>query len=173
MKNSKKRLFEMMGKVNPSFKKRLNEDVFNDVGEPNMKHQQVDDYTEPSEHEYNDESGYEVEQTSESIVSEIEKHFNTKLETYDNETFNFLTKGLVNEDLMFVIENNLVSGYAPNNDNFPETNIEDLDIKELIQFFESYQQYIVSGEEANIMMNNNQKSNAVDREYSAQERGFH
>ena len=51
-KDTKQRLFEMMGKLDSSFKPRLNEDVFNDAGEPNMTHQQARDYTEPAEPDY-------------------------------------------------------------------------------------------------------------------------
>ena len=55
MKNNKQRLFEMMGRVNPSFKPKLNEEkAFNDAGEPLMTHQQFRDHSEPSEPEYDD-----------------------------------------------------------------------------------------------------------------------
>ncbi len=53
-KDNRQRLFEVMERLDPTFKSKLNEDVFNDAGEPNMTHQQFRDYTEPSEPEYND-----------------------------------------------------------------------------------------------------------------------
>ena len=53
-KDNKQRLFEVMGKLDPTFKPKLNENAFNDAGEPNMTHQQFKDYSEPAEPEYND-----------------------------------------------------------------------------------------------------------------------
>jgi len=52
--NGKQRLFEMMGKLDPTFKPKLNEDAFNDAGEPMMTHNQFRDYSEPAEPEYDD-----------------------------------------------------------------------------------------------------------------------
>jgi len=54
-KYDKQRLFEVMGRLDPTFKPRLNEgDAFNDAGEPLMTHQQFNDYSEPAEPEYDD-----------------------------------------------------------------------------------------------------------------------
>jgi len=84
--NSKQRLFEIMGRVDKSFKPKLNEDVFNDAGEPLMTHQQYRDYSEPSEPEYDDSRGdYEREPSQEDIINDLEKHFNTTLHNYDDE----------------------------------------------------------------------------------------
>ena len=54
MRDNKQRLLEMMGKLDPTFKPVLNEDAFNDAGEPLMTHQQFRDYSEPAEPEYDD-----------------------------------------------------------------------------------------------------------------------
>ena len=52
--NGKQRLFEMMGKLDPTFKPKLNEGAFNDAGEPMMTHSQFRDYSEPAEPEFDD-----------------------------------------------------------------------------------------------------------------------
>ena len=179
--NSKQRLFEIMGRVDKTFKPRLNEgDAFNDAGEPLMTHNQHNDYTEPSEPEYDDRNDYEddfEEFTPNSIVKEIEKHFNTLLETYNNREYSFLTKG-INADIMIYIENNMISGYVTfansegTNKEFPAINIEELAIDDLIQFFEPYRQYILAGQEAENRMNYIYKQNAADSRYASQERAF-
>ena len=173
-KYDKQRLFEMMGKVDPTFKPKLNEgDAFNDAGEPMMTHNQFRDYSEPSEPEYDDRNDYEEEQTGKGIVKEIEKHFNTILETYDGEEYLFLTKNIpnhdINGDLMLYVQNNNISAYALGKE-FPATNVEELDINELIQFFEPYRQNILSGSEAEAAMDRIAKQNAADAQYARQER---
>src|ERR1035437_5198707 len=100
-KDSKQRLFEVMQRLDPTFKPKLNEsDAFNDAGEPMMTHQQFRDYSEPSEPGYdNPQNDYEKEPSSNEIVDEIQKHFNTILETYDGEEYKFLTKSVPNHDI--------------------------------------------------------------------------
>ena len=63
-KNSKQRLFEMMGKIDPSFKPKLNEDAFNDAGEPMMTHQQFRDYSEPAEPDYDSDRDMPIQNKS-------------------------------------------------------------------------------------------------------------
>src|ERR1035437_1318321 len=115
-KDSKQRLFEVMQRVDPTFKPKLNEsDAFNDAGEPMMTHQQYRDYSEPSEPDYdNPQNDYEKEPSSNEIVDEIQKHFNTILETYGSDEFTFLTKG-VDADFMISFNSNNVSAsvYIP------------------------------------------------------------
>jgi hypothetical protein len=170
--NSKQRLFEVMGKVDKSFKPKLNEDAFNDAGEPLMTHNQYRDYSEPAEPEYDDSrNDYEEEQTPNSVVKTIEKHFNTILETYNSREYRFLTKGTA--DLNIYFKNNVIYADAivdGSENNFPEQNIDELDVNELIQFFEPYRQYILSGAEAESQMNNIYKQNAADARYASQER---
>lgn len=176
MKNNKQRLFEVMRKVNPDFKPKLNESgAFNDAGEPLMTHNQYRDYSEPSEPDYDDSrNDYEEDQTSKSVVKAIEKHFNTILETYDGESYNFLTKG--NVELYINFYNNKVSANAEidrtGEKEFPEQHVEDLSVDELIQFFEPYRQHILAGAEAEAAMTRIQKQNSDDRRYAAQERGY-
>lgn len=51
--NSKQRLFEIMGKIDGSFKPKLNESgAFNSAGEPLMTHSQYRDYSEPAEDDF-------------------------------------------------------------------------------------------------------------------------
>lgn len=53
MKHNKQRLFEVMGRLDKTFKPDLNEgDAFNDAGEPMMTHSQFRDYSEPAEPDY-------------------------------------------------------------------------------------------------------------------------
>jgi|ERR1035437_9922266 hypothetical protein len=173
-KDSKQRLFEVMQRVDPTFKPKLNEsDAFNDAGEPMMTHQQYRDYSEPAEPDYdNPQNDYEKEPSSNEIVDEIQKHFNTILETYDSESYNFLTKGRVELNLHFY--NNMVTADAEvdrtGQKDFPEINVEELDINELIQFFEPYRQYILTGADAENRMTSIQKQNSADSAYARQER---
>lgn len=170
--NSKQRLFEIMGRVDKSFKPKLNEGAFNDAGEPLMTHNQYRDYSEPSEPEYDDSRGnYEEEQSSESIVKEIEKHFNTILESYNGREYGFLTKGTA--DLNIYFNNNTIFADAQvdtTENKFPKQNVDELNVDELIQFFEPYRQYILAGEEAERQMNNISKQNSADARYASQER---
>jgi len=173
-KYDKQRLFEMMGKVDPTFKPRLNEsDAFNDAGEPMMTHNQFRDYSEPSEPEYDDRDDYDVEQTPNEIVKGIENHFDTILETYDGEEYMFLTKDVpnhdINGDLMLYVQNNKISAYALGKE-FPATDIEELAIDDLIQFFEPYRQYILTGQDAAKRMDYINKQNSDDARYASQER---
>ena len=174
-KYGKQRLFEMMGKVDPTFKPRLNEgDAFNDAGEPLMTHQQYNAYSEPSEPDYDNPSGdYEREPSSYEIVEEIQNHFDTILETYDGEEYSFLTKDVpnsdINGDLMLYVQNNKISAYALGKE-FPETDIEELAIDDLFQFFEPYRQYILTGQDAAKRMDYINKQNSDDARYASQER---
>jgi hypothetical protein len=53
-----------------------------------------------------------------------------------------------------------------------QTNIEDLNIHEFIEFFEPYRQYILSGDEADKAMESIHKQNAADSHYAQQERSM-
>ena len=173
-KDTKQRLFEVMARLDKTFKPKLNEsDAFNDAGEPLMTHQQYRDYSEPSEPEYDDSrNDYEKEQSPNEIVDEIEKHFNTILETYDDESYNFLTKGRVELNLHFY--NNMVKADAEvdrtGQKDFPEINVEELAIDDLFQFFEPYRQYILTGADAEAAMDKISKQNSADSAYARQER---
>ncbi len=166
--NTKQRLFEMMGKLDPTFKPKLNESAFNDAGEPTMTHQQYRDYSEPSEPDYDNQDEYEEEQTPKSIVKEIEKHFNTILETYNGREYTFLTSDNNQPYLFFY--NNKVKAEIGDGKIFPETNIDELDINDLFNFFEPYRQYILSGGDAERAMNKIYSQNAADDRYASQER---
>ena len=169
--DNKQRLLEMMGKLDPTFKPRLNEDngAFNDAGEPIMTHQQYRDYSEPSEPEYDDSNNYEREQTSDDVVKAIEKHFDTILETYGNKEYSFMTKG-ADGDLMLWFENNQVGAIGIDNKKFEQQYIEELDVNELIQFLEPYRQYMLTGAEAEKQMEIIYKQNAADTRYANQEK---
>lgn len=170
-KDNKQRLFEMMGMLDKNFKPTLNENAFNSAGEPNMTHQQYRDYSEPSEPDYDDRNGhdnYDRELSSNEIVREIEKHFNTLLESYNDREFSFLTKGGGEIDLFF--SNNNVSVETFDQKEFPKTNIEELDINDLFNFLEPYRQYILTGDEAKAAMERIYRQNASDAQYARQER---
>lgn len=170
-KDTKQRLFEMMGKIDSSFKPRLNENAFNDDGEPMMTHNQYRDYSEPSEPDFDDNMP-ERELSGKELVKMIEKHFDTILETYDGTEYNFLTKGADGDLMLYFGKNNTVSAYGVDGKVFPETNIEDLNVDELIDFIEQYRQYIISGEEAVKSMDWISQQNNADRHYDQQERGM-
>ena len=173
-KDSKQRLFEVMQRLDPTFKPKLNEsDAFNDAGEPSMTHQQFRDYSEPSEPDYDDSrNDYEKEPSSNEIVDEIEKHFNTILESYNSKEYTFLTKGKIDLNLYFF--NNMVSADAEidvsGENKFPEQHIEELDINELFQFFEPYRQYVLTGADAEKQMDSINRQNSADNAYARQER---
>lgn len=57
-KSDKELLFERMEKVDPTFKRRIDEDAFNPAGEPKMTHSQFRDYSEPAEPENDDRDDY-------------------------------------------------------------------------------------------------------------------
>jgi hypothetical protein len=171
-KNSKLRLFEMMSKIDPTFKPRLNESAFNSAGEPMMTHNQYRDYSEPSEPDYDDNDRQYDDLTKKEIVRQISNHFNTILNTYDGEEYYFLYRGTINNDFMLYFTKYSVSAFGPDGKEFPETNIEELNIDELINFLEPYRQYILTGRDAEKEMDRISRQNAADDHYAKQERGM-
>ena len=181
-KDAKQLLFENMVKLNPELKltpkgrllakpMRLNESsAFNDAGEPLMTHQQYRDYSEPSEPEFDDRDDYDVELRPQDVVKAIEKHFNTILETYGDNEYNFLTTREAPGDLMLWFNGPMVGGVGTDDKRFPEQHVEELDINELFQFFEPYRQYMLTGQDAEREMDNIYKQNAADAQYARQER---
>jgi len=180
-KDTKQLLFENMVKLNPGLKltpkgrllakPRLNEsDAFNDAGEPLMTHQQYNAYSEPSEPEFDDRDDYEREPTFNDVVKALEKHFNTILDHYGDSEYTFLTTREVPGDMMVWIDNNHVGAIGPDDKKFPEQHVEELDINDLIQFFEPYRQYIIIGQDAAKEMNSRSQQASADRNYERQER---
>lgn len=170
MKDNKKRLFEVMGKLDSSFKSKLNEsDAFNDAGEPTMTHQQYREYSEPAEDDF-DMNDYEREGTPYDIIKQVGKHFNTIIPSYGGDEYTFMTTRDADGDLMIWFVNNMVNAVGVDDKRFPEQNIEDLDINELLQFLEPYRRYMVTGEAAQKQIEQDQRDNARDAEYARQER---
>jgi hypothetical protein len=90
-KNTKERLFEVMGRLDKTFKPKLNEESpFNDAGEPMMTHQQYRDYSEPSEPDYDAEREDDRPQQSHGIgnFNDIDWHalYETLQINYENVT---------------------------------------------------------------------------------------
>lgn len=171
--DNRQRLFEIMKRVDPSFKPKLNENApFNDNGEPTMTHQQYRDDSEFDNDFEPQKNDFEPQQTEKSIINDIEKHFNTLIEK-NGSNYSFLTKDI--GGLEFEIHNNVVNASAFVNGQvkkFPETNIQDLNIEELINFFEPYIQYILTGSDAEKRMDIIYQQNANDSRYSNQERSM-
>lgn len=178
MKNNKQRLFEVMGKLDSSFKPKLNESgAYNDAGEPLMTHSQYRDYSEPAEPEYDDRGrdDYGGEQTEKYIIKFLEKRFNTILPNVSGQ-YTFLMKG-IDGDFKIGFYNNEVEGtiYINNNGqdidkNFPPTDIEELDVNSLANFFKPYSQYMLTGQEATRELNSWSLQDAADSRYASQER---
>ena len=110
-KDSKQRLFEMMEKVNPGFKNKLNETPFNDAGEPMMTHRQYTDYSEPSEYEYDDYDGQDKPfDVREYVKKELEKN-DIALETYNGKEFFIRTHTDTDLMIYFDYENEIMEIY--------------------------------------------------------------
>lgn len=151
---------------------RINEQAFNDDGEPLMTHNQYRDYSEPSDPEYdnNGHDGYEREQTKEDIVKGLENDFNTILEPYEDEYTFLTTVGTDGDIMIWFTENNQVGGVCPDGEKFDEEDIEDVNIDDLIKFFEPYRNQILNTEEAEKELNRRSDERARDWEYEKQER---
>jgi len=183
-KDQKTLLFENMIKLNPDLKltpkgrlrvkRTLNESgAFNDAGEPLMTHQQYNAYSEPSEPDYDSDeyrNAPDREQNFNDVVKSLEKHFDTILDHYGSAEYTFLTTRETPGDMMVWSNNNQIGAIGPDDKEFPEQHIEELDINELIQFFEPYRQYIITGQEAAKEMNDRSRQASADRNYERQER---
>ena len=176
-KDNKQRLFEMMGKVDPSFKPKLNEgDAFNDAGEPNMTHSQFRDYSEPSEPEYDDrnEPEYDEGYNFKNIVKELENTFNTIIES-GNGWASFFTQGYPNISIEEVGGSlNIYATYYENKQSRDEElynqNFDNVDITEIIRVIEPYKNIIKTGQDAAKAMDYSMEQNAADSAYASQER---
>lgn len=89
-KTSKEILFERFEKVDPTFKRRVNEDAFNSAGEPKMTHSQFRDYSEPAEPEYDDNDGY-YRNTTKPMVYDWEGFYSALTDENDNLNVNSAT----------------------------------------------------------------------------------
>ena len=181
IKSSKQLLFENMVKLNSDLKltpkghllakPKLNEsDAFNDAGEPMMTHQQYRDYSEPSEPDYDERNDYEREQTLDDVVEELQKHFNTILDQYEDE-YSFMTTNETQGDMMVWLDKrHQIGAIAPDDKRFPEQDLDELDVNELFQFFEPYRQHILTGQDAEKEITARQRQSAQDDAYARQER---
>lgn len=150
---------------------RINEQAFNDDGEPLMTHSQYRDYSEPSDPEYDDsQPDYEREQTKEDIVKGLENDFNTILEPCEDE-YSFLTTEETDGDMIiWFTKNHQVCGVRPDGEEFHEEDIEEVNIDDLIKFFEPYRSQILNTEEAEKELNKRSDERMRDMEYERQER---
>ena len=186
-KYDKQRLFEVMGKVDPTFKPKLNENsAFNDAGEPLMTHQQYRDYSEPAEPEYDDEHNalyhHETEPSAFYIIPELEKYFNTTLynTTFNNENYIFMTNIVRQEPIVFEKKykcpmyvsiyndgefRNYVKAVTPDCNEFEEKHYEDFDIQELFDFFEPFREFILTGQDAKDKIKKLGDKYTVDNEF--------
>ena len=163
LQEEKQRILQIM--------KQLNEQAFNDAGEPLMTHQQYRDYSEPAEPDYESDEYRNAPDrvpTKEDIITQIEKHFDTILYSGGGTEYFFTTNRLYNSpdikcDLMLWFdEDNTVAGSGPDCQKFEEQNIEDLDINELFDFLESYRKYMLTGKEAEDKINKYYAQQASD-----------
>lgn len=127
---------------------RINEQAFNDDGEPLMTHNQFNDYSEPSEPE-NIESDYQRDITIIGIIRELESHFSTIIPQYGNE-FVILTKpGVIGKnDMTIWIKGNKAGATRLDGGVFEENYIDEIDPDELIKFFEPYKDQMLDAKEA-------------------------
>lgn len=163
--SSKDRLFEMMGKLDPNFKPRLNEDVYNDAGEPNMTHSQARDYTEPAEPEYNDNSPDGVSDFN-SITKELENVFDTILYNVEDGHKDFQSK---NHDIMLYGDNGKLELYIDTEKKY-ENYFDDVNIEELVELIKPYENTILKGHEAERGMDSISSDAADGRDYARHER---
>lgn len=179
--HSKQRLFEVMGRLDKTFKPKLNEDynidvsedsAHNDAGEPLMTHQQYRDYSEPAEPEYNNNTpDYDEEYNFNNVVRELEKRFNTIIEYYDNDG-SFFTK---TRDYIELHSYNGILNVTLYNQNNEKTELynqkyDEMDFEELVKAIEPYRNIIKTGQDAEKAMDLVSAQNAADWAYASQER---
>lgn len=174
MKDNKQRLFEVMKKLNPSFKRVLNEDAFNDAGEPMMTHSQFRDYSEPSEPD-NDEFNYNRGENQmigfDDVTNQIDSHFDTLLRSYGTEEYYFPT--IVNageSDFTVWLDKNKVGAVAPDGKQFEQQYLEELNMEDLLEFLEPYRKYMLTGADAIEYRTKESDDIARDDAYAQQER---
>lgn len=146
--------------------KRINEQAFNDAGEPMMTHSQFRDYSEPSEPEYDDNGmDYEREQTFKDVIDALESHFDTLLFQYGENEYGFLLNHQLNpkgDIMVWMDEGHQVRGIGEDGEYSDEQYVGDLDVDDLIQFFETYREFILTGKDAENKMNDLYRRRAAD-----------
>ena len=149
----------------------INEQAFNDNGEPLMTHNQYRDYSEPSEPDDMINNGEEY--TVNNLIDELENHFNTKLQKIDDEYY-ILTSTDMNDDddMMIWVNGNSIGAVRIDGQKFDERNIEDIDPYELIKFFSPYQGRILNRDEAIKQIDDDYNNYVNDLNYDRQERAF-
>ena len=162
--SNKERLFEMMGKINPNFKPKLNENVFNDAGEPNMSHSQARDYTEPAEPDYDDNSPDGVQDFN-SIVKQLENVFDTILVKSDDYN-EFLSSG---HDIMLYDDKGRLELFIDTEKKYDKY-FDDVNINDLIEIIRPYENTISKGMDAEKEINNYHSDVSASNYYDRQER---
>ena len=162
---NKERLFEIMSKVDPTFKHKLNEDVYNDAGEPNMTHSQFRNYSEPAEQENDDRNEPYVSLNFNSIVKELERIFDTILYG-DSDHKDFLSN---EHDIMLYGDNGKLSVYIDTKKMY-ENYFGNVNIEDLIILIKPYENTITKGSDAEQEMNRISSDSADDSHYARQEK---
>jgi hypothetical protein len=152
---------------------RINEQAFNDVGEPMMSHKQYQDYSEPSEPDDTVKGEYIRDIEITDIIKEFESHFNTILQCYGNEFFVFTTPDFDGDDEMMIwTRDNKIGARRADGEVFQEQDIDELDVYELIEFFEPYKEQILNTKDAIKQIEKDRLNSSYDYQYSKQEQSF-
>jgi hypothetical protein len=138
-----------------------------------MTNQQYRDYSEPSEREYDNIDDYVKPLSEDEIINRIASHFNTII-YQEQGAYNFVKNRLYNKeatgDLGIEILNGTVYAGGANGESFKK-DIEDLNMKELLNFFEPSRKYIATGDDAKNIYDYDMNQNKRDDTYARQEKG--
>jgi hypothetical protein len=99
----KQTLKEEIHQIKNMMKKLMNEQPFNDDGEPMMTHSQYRDYSEPSEPDYDEQPRYDKEDFNikKSMENDLEKN-DILLETFDGNEYFIRCKGHMDFNIYFI-----------------------------------------------------------------------
>ena len=147
-KNTKQRLFEVMSKVDPSFKKRkLNENDEWDSG--------LESYENQNPTKYYD------------LKKEIEKRLDTSLIPYDDGEYEIPTK---TDDIILILKPNDVELYYNDDLLYQSKDSEDYHIEDIYHALKPYEDIILKGDDAYKALHDYNAQMMKDRLYSKKER---
>ena len=146
----------------------INEQAFNDDGEPMMTHQQYNDYSEPSEPDYDD--NYNEDTYVKDMLEDDLKKSNIFLETFDGEEY-FIRCYINFNDFLIYFEGENIKIHEYNSKTEEEKN-NTFNYKEALDFILSKRDLFYSYEESAKARDRDYEEDARDRNISKQERNF-
>ena len=151
----------------------INEQAFNDDGEPMMTHQQYNDYSEPSEPDYDDnydDDNHNEDTYVKDMLEDDLKKSNIFLETFDGEEY-FIRCYINFNDFLIYFEGENIKIHEYNSKTEEEKN-NTFNYKEALDYILSKRDLFYSYEESAKARDRDYEEDARDRNISKQERNF-